>query len=113
MTISGIGSTTPSFGPTSQAAASSPSSSQASSSSQTSSSSGDVYYSSPVFTLDAQTGSLIQEWRDSKTGEELYQSPTRAALLYGKTADATGASSAPASGQQPGNTSGGKVSLLG
>ena len=112
MTISGIGGVTPSFGPTSQATSSSPSTPQASSTSQTSSSSGDVYYSSPVFTLDAQTGSLIQEWRDSKTGDELYQSPTRVALLYGKTADAAGTSSAKTSSQTGSKSSGG-VSLLG
>ena len=111
MSISGIGGVTPSFGPTSQTPSASPSTPSASSSSQASSASSEVYYSSPVFTLDAQTGSLIQEWRDTKTGDELYQSPTRAALLYGKTADSPGGASTPATGQTS-SKSGGGASFL-
>ncbi|HIJ37603.1 MAG TPA: hypothetical protein HPP80_01790 [Rhodospirillaceae bacterium] len=44
-----------------------------------------VYYASPVVTFDSATGAIIEEWRDSKTGAELYQSPTQAALLYAHT----------------------------
>jgi len=86
--ISGIGSATSTTSvqstQTSSASGSSSSSSQASSSSSTTS---NTFYSSPIFTLDALTGAYITEWRDTKTGEELYQSPTRAALLYGGAQD--------------------------
>ncbi len=39
-------------------------------------------YFSPVTTVDSTTGSAILEYRDTKTGKELYQIPAHAALLY-------------------------------
>ena len=39
-------------------------------------------YSSPIYTFDAVTGAAIIEYRDKMTGAELYQTPSRASLLY-------------------------------
>jgi hypothetical protein len=44
-----------------------------------------LFYSSPIFTVDTLTGALVQVWRDSSTGEQISQSPTKVALLYGDT----------------------------
>ncbi|WP_156612494.1 hypothetical protein [Paramagnetospirillum marisnigri] len=63
-----------------------------------------LFYSSPIFTVDTLTGALVQVWRDSKTGETLSQSPSKAALLYG---DAQGRG-----GAGGGNSRGGGVSIL-
>jgi hypothetical protein len=41
-----------------------------------------LVYSSPVIALDAVTGAMIWQYRDSSSGEQLYQSPSRTALLY-------------------------------
>jgi len=45
------------------------------------------YYPSPVYTIDPTNGAFVQEWRNCTTGAELYQSPNRASLLYGKAQD--------------------------
>ncbi|MBF0560619.1 MAG: hypothetical protein HQL37_01130 [Alphaproteobacteria bacterium] len=50
--------------------------------------------------MDAATGAPIEEWRDTTTGAELYQSPARIALLYGKT-QALGAAQPSTSVQRP------------
>lgn len=41
-----------------------------------------IFYSSPVVDFDAATGALIWKYRDPTTGDFLYQSPSRTALLY-------------------------------
>lgn len=66
---------------TTSAAQASSSTATATSSDATSSASA-ILYSSPIVTIDAITGALIQEWRDPQTGAELYQSPSQTALLY-------------------------------
>lgn len=94
-------------------------SSQSSSDSSSSTTSSQVYYSSPVVTVDAVTGALIEEWRDSQTGNELYQSPTRTALLYGQAQSlaASKSSNTGASGINPASYGAGKpgqtISLYG
>ncbi len=39
-------------------------------------------YSSPIVTLDAQSGAIVLEYRNAATGVEEYQSPSEAALQY-------------------------------
>lgn len=39
-------------------------------------------YSSPVMSFDTVTGDIIWQYRDPETGDNLYQSPSRATLLY-------------------------------
>ncbi|MDO8606241.1 MAG: hypothetical protein Q7R40_06880 [Phaeospirillum sp.] len=41
-----------------------------------------VFYSSPVISFDTTTGALVWKFRDSTTGNVLYQSPSRTTLLY-------------------------------
>lgn len=41
-----------------------------------------IFYSSPIVDFDAATGALIWKYRDPTTGDFLYQSPSRTALLY-------------------------------
>ncbi|WP_146747736.1 hypothetical protein [Paramagnetospirillum kuznetsovii] len=95
----------------------------ASASNTTTSTATEVYYSSPVFRQDALTGALIEVWRNTTTGEQISQSPSRAALLYGKTQDrgateaqSTGSSNGPStaanSQSRSGYSSGSTVSLL-
>jgi hypothetical protein len=43
-----------------------------------------TFYSSPILAVDSITGALVQEYRDTKTGAELYQSPSQVSLLYGQ-----------------------------
>lgn len=92
MDLSGITRINEASGATTRSAMSAGSSSKSSSSTTASSSSDAVFYSSPIFTQDALTGALIQVWRDTSTGEQISQSPTRAALLYSKSQDLVGSS---------------------
>jgi len=109
MTISSVTGVWTSLGTASATAA--PATAQSASSGSAATSASAVYYPSPVTTTDPVTGALIQEWRDPTTGDELYQSPTRAAQLYGKSQDSAGpaSSAAPA---QTGASRGGGVGLL-
>ena len=54
----------------------------ASTATSTSSSDTSVFYSSPIIDFDTATGALIWKFRDTKTGDFLYQSPSRTTLLY-------------------------------
>ena len=113
MNISGVTGVEASYGPASPAVTSASSTSQPDSSAAASPASSNVYYPSPITTLDPVTGALIQEWRDPGTGDELYQSPTRTALLYGKAQDsASPPSSEASSGGQAGTPNAGGVSRL-
>ena len=89
MTISGITGIGTSFGTTASAVGSSNSVSWSKSSNSASSASAATslsapYYPSPIYTIDPTNGAFVQEWRNSTTGAELYQSPSRASLMYGK-----------------------------
>ena len=113
--VTGLGTTVGTTQPPTQASASSSQTSSTSTASASSSSS--VYYSSPILTMDPMTGALIQEWRDPNTGEELYQSPNRIALLYGNTHDRTASSSSltqssSSAAGQSGSQRSGSVSLI-
>lgn len=111
MTISSVTGVWTSLGTASATAA--PATAQSASAGSAATSASAVYYPSPVTTTDPVTGALIQEWRDPTTGDELYQSPTRAAQLYGKSQDSTGpASSAAPAPAQTGTSRGGGVGLL-
>lgn len=39
-------------------------------------------YTSPVYTFDTLTGAAIFDYRNGTTGAEIYQTPSRATLLY-------------------------------
>jgi hypothetical protein len=100
MNISGITGIGTSFGSTASAVGSSTSASWSKLSNTTSNTSAASsltapYYPSPTYTVDPTNGALVQEWRNTTTGSELYQSPTRASLLYGK-ADNLGSNSSSA-----------------
>ncbi len=110
MDISGVTGTGASFG-TASTTATTTTPFQSPSSGGSSPTSNALYYPSPITTVDPVTGALIQEWRDPNSGDELYQSPTRAALLYGKAQDPTGTSTT-SNGGQTGKQPGSGVSQL-
>jgi len=106
---------------TSSSAASSGTSSSSATSSGTSSSSAAgtgasstqaAFYASPILTFDAETGAIVWEYRDTSTGAFEYQSPSRAALLYGQSQQLTGGGQAGFGGSQVGGI-GRTVSLYG
>ena len=78
--LSGIAGTSPSS-QTQQSTTAKSGSAAASATSATSSDSS-IFYSSPVIDFDTATGALIWKFRDTKTGDFLYQSPSRTTLLY-------------------------------
>ncbi len=87
----------PSTSKAANASSSQSSSSQSSAQAGSASSTSAAIYASPIFTIDPLTGAFIEEWRDPQTGAELYQSPSRVALLYGKSQDLGGTASLAAS----------------
>ena len=78
--LSGIAGVSPSS--QTQQSTTTKSGSAAASSSSTSSSDSSIFYSSPIIDFDTATGALIWKFRDTKTGDFLYQSPSRTTLLY-------------------------------
>ena len=82
--------------------------SKASSAASTSSSDTSVFYSSPIIDFDTATGALIWKFRDTKTGDFLYQSPSRTTLLYERSQRL-----AESEGQSKTSSNGQKVSLYG
>jgi hypothetical protein len=98
--LSGISGTSPSSQPQ---RSTTDSSVAADSSSPTSSSDSSVFYSSPIIDFDTATGALIWKFRDTKTGDFLYQSPSRTTLLYERSqrlAESEGKGSSSDSGQK-------------
>lgn len=85
-------------------------------STSSSSSSGSVYYSSPIISFDAGTGDVVWKYRDTSTGEILYQSPSAAALQYErsqKLAETTSTSLGKETGGQNQSRVGQNVTLYG
>lgn len=85
-------------------------------STSSSSSSGSVYYSSPIISFDAGTGDVVWKYRDTSTGEILYQSPSAAALQYErsqKLAETTSKSPGKETGGQNQSRVGQNVTLYG
>lgn len=83
--------------------ATSASSKDTTSSSAASSSNSTIFYSSPVLVFDSVGGAMAWQYRDTSTGDKLYQSPNTTALLYRQAAER----------EQSQKTVGGQVSVRG
>ncbi|CAA7617359.1 hypothetical protein MCP1_20192 [Candidatus Terasakiella magnetica] len=88
---------------TSATEATSTSNKTATSTSTSSSSNSAIFYSSPVLVFDPVGGAMAWQYRDTSSGDPLYQSPSTTALLYRRTAER----------EQSQKTVGGQVSVRG